>query len=183
MTDVQFSRNCRWMTGECLKLNTQLDFKQYQMIWNCLKWWLRVQNCQIDWKLNIQSEFHHTSFEMNKSRSEANREIEHHQWVLMIYISVSQHCLTNTRTLICLCKRINVNFIQQKSNTLHIFKKQQRRFILLKHVNFVCLQYSTSEHKRLNWMNRFLENKEIVFRQTIDCVRQSCLWLNHIHCW
>jgi len=183
MTDVQFSRNCNWMTGECLKSNIQLDLKQYQMIWNCLKWWLRVQNCQTDWKLNIQSEFHHTSFEMNKSRFEANRQIiESNRWHQMIYVSVSQHCLTNTRTLICHYKRNDVNSLQQKSNIIYIFKKCELSFIVLKRVNIVRLQHTAIEYKRLNWMSWFLEDEKIVFRQTAECLRQSCLWWCCVYC-
>lgn len=76
-----------------------------------------------------------------------------------------------------------MNSIQQKSNTLHIFKKCKRRFILLINLNNVCVQYSTVEHERRVWMSWFLENKKIVFRQKTECLRQDRLWLNRIHRW
>lgn len=56
-------------------------------------------------------------------------------------------------------------------------------FIVLKHVNVVRLQYTALEYKRLNWMSRFLENKEIVFKDSVECMRQACVWLNYIHRW
>lgn len=108
MTDVQFSRNFNWMIGECLKSNTQLDMKQYQMIWNFFKWCCDVQNCQIQWNLNIEYEYHHTSYETNKSHSEAEQQIE--QWHPMMCISVSQHFLINTRTLICHYNSMSILF-------------------------------------------------------------------------
>lgn len=183
MTDVQYSNNCRWMIGECLKSNTQLDFKQYQMIWNFLKWCCDVQNCQIQWKLNMVFDFHHTDFEMNKSRFEANLEAEHHQWHLMIYISVSQHCLINTRTLICQYKN-DVNSIQQKSDSLYIFEKPNNKNCkLFTKLNNDCLQYSTSFNKRLTWMSWFLENEKTVFKNSVECMRQTCVWFNHIYSW
>ena len=179
MTDVQSSKSLNWMIGECLKSTIQLDFKQYQMIWNFLKWCCDVENYQTDWNLNIEFESHHTDFEMNQSHFEANREIE--QCLLMIYISVSQHCLINIRTLICHYK---INAIQQKSNSLYIFKKRNdKNCKLFTKLNNICLQYSASFNKRLTRMNRFLEDKKNLFKDSIECMRQSCLWFNHIHCW
>lgn len=182
MTDVQFSKIWRWMTDECLKLNTRLDIRQYQMIWNFLKWCCDVENYQTDWNLNIEFESHHTDFEMNKSHFEVKQRIEHHQWHLMIFISALQHFLTNTRTLICHCKKINV--IQQKSDIIYIFEKRNNKDCkLFTKLNDICLQYSASFNKRLTWMSWFLEDKKNIFEKSIECMRQSCLWLNYIYCW
>lgn len=140
MTDVQYSRNWIWMTDEWLRLNTQHDTKQYQMIWNYLKWCCDVQSCQIQWNLNIEFDCLHTNYEMNKSLFEAKHStIEIHEWLLMIFVSASQHYWTNTRTLICHYNRNDVNSIQQKSISIHIFKKRKLSFIIFWNLNIVRL--------------------------------------------
>ena len=32
-------------------------------------------------------------------------------------------------------------------------------------------------------MNRFLEDEKTVFEDSVECMRQACVWLNHIHRW
>jgi hypothetical protein len=76
------------------------------------------------------NEFHHTNFEMNQSRSEANLEIEQ-RCRLMINISVSQRCLTNTRTLICLCKKKRCEFYTTKKQHFTHIQEMQTAFHLI----------------------------------------------------
>lgn len=96
MTEDLFSKSFHWTIDECLLWNTQLDMKQFQMIWNLWKWWLQVEcdkNTAMNEFLNINCETKQSSFEARLETIEQYRQ--------MTNISASQHCLINTRILFC----------------------------------------------------------------------------------
>lgn len=118
MIDVQSSKSCRWMIGECLKLNIQLDIRRYPMIWSLWKWCWRAE-CD---KNTTMNESHLTDCEMNQSRSEAKRQATVQFLHPMTNISAFLHYWTNTRTLICLCK-ISMWILYNKKATLYTYTR------------------------------------------------------------
>lgn len=176
MTEEPFSRDWNWMIGVCSKLNTQLDTKRFQMIWNL---WNKCLQAECD-KSTITNEFHLTDYEMNQSHSEANLEIEL-RCRQMTSISASRLCLINTKTLHCLYKKLMWILFNKKA-TLYTYSRNQNWVSSYweSWITFACNIQPVNTKDWIEWAD-FLKMRKLYSSKELNVGDKIvCDWITYI---